>query len=455
VADQEYTTSIAIIGAGILGTALAYIISSLSNVNIILLEQERKVGAHTSSRNTGKVHAPFIYNPLKKKLFAKASLYGYNFWKEYCKVKDILFKEDGVIEVALDSHRDMETLYEHYEWGLSNGLEKNEIKILDRKEMEKVEPNVKCLASILCTKDASVDYGEITSSLAAEANKNKVRTITAAKVTEIKEVKRDGDGRLRLKYRNQAEGNEKAIECDFLINSAGGNSLGIVNKMEIPHTYSDLYFRGDYWIAPPKYMDVTKHSIYSTPQFTQFPFLDPHWIIRSNGNREIGPNACPVFSPYGYGNLTNIREFFPKMYQIFKGSKLSTKNRLLKKDMLELVSKEALSSISKNYMIKRVKKFLPLLDSRDFTTRGTSGIRSNLIDRNGEFIPNPIFMVKDNSLHILNYNSPGATGALSVGFSIVFKLFEKGIIKQDKENSTPFKENTILDCIKDVDLNFL
>jgi len=75
VAEQKDTANIAIIGAGILGTALAYILSSLSNVRIILLEQEKRVGAHTSSRNTGKVHAPFIYNPLKKKKYSPRHRY--------------------------------------------------------------------------------------------------------------------------------------------------------------------------------------------------------------------------------------------------------------------------------------------------------------------------------------------------------------------------------------------
>ena len=59
-------------------------------------------GLHTSSRNTGKVHAPFIYNPEKKKIWAKAALYGYDFWKRYCQANKILFVEDGVIEVAND-----------------------------------------------------------------------------------------------------------------------------------------------------------------------------------------------------------------------------------------------------------------------------------------------------------------------------------------------------------------
>ena len=80
-------TNIVIIGAGILGTALSYIISSLSNAKIILIEQENKVGFHASSRNTGKVHAPFIYNPEKRKVLAKAALFGYEFWNNYCRDK--------------------------------------------------------------------------------------------------------------------------------------------------------------------------------------------------------------------------------------------------------------------------------------------------------------------------------------------------------------------------------
>ncbi len=77
-------TDIVIIGAGIIGTTLSYIISSVSNAKIILIEQENKVGVHSSSRNTGKVHAPFIYDPEKKKVIAKAALFGYEFWNEYC-----------------------------------------------------------------------------------------------------------------------------------------------------------------------------------------------------------------------------------------------------------------------------------------------------------------------------------------------------------------------------------
>ena len=62
---------IVIIGGGILGTSISYFLSFLNkSKKIAVIEQADKVAAHTSGRNTGKVHAPYLYNPEKKKLFA-------------------------------------------------------------------------------------------------------------------------------------------------------------------------------------------------------------------------------------------------------------------------------------------------------------------------------------------------------------------------------------------------
>jgi L-2-hydroxyglutarate oxidase len=443
-------TDIVIIGAGIIGTTLSYVISSLSNAKVILIEQENKAGVHSSSRNTGKVHAPFMYDPEKKKSMAKAALFGYEFWNNYCRIKKIPFKEDGIMEVASNSEG-IKTIYKHLEWGIRNGLDKKDVEILDKKDVEKIEPNVNCQTALLCNKDASVDYGEITRALANDANKNKVNTIMNAKVTKIKYSQKSNE-EIYLRYKKHPDTNEKEIQCDYLVNAAGGSSLGIVNMMGIDHDYKSLHFRGDYWIAPHKYNSLTNHSIYSIPEFQQFPFLDPHWILRSNGNREIGPNACPVFSQYGYDTKTNLKEFLPRVYEFVKGSNVKrAKNLLFKKEILKMASCEMLSSISKWHMISRVKKFLPSIKPKDFVTKGTSGIRSNLIDRNGDFILNPIFLNSNNTLHILNYNSPGATGALSIGFALTFKLIEKGVIKKDKEISNiHFREKLIMDCIKEV-----
>jgi len=451
-------TDIVIIGAGILGATLSYVISSLSGAKIILIEQENKAGVHSSSRNTGKVHAPFIYDPEKKKVLAKAVLYGYDFWSIYCRTKKIVFKEDGVIEVAINT-KGNETILKHLEWGTRNGLANKDLQVLEKKEVEKIEPNVSCQTALLCNKDASVDYGEITRSLAMDASRNKVDIIMNAKVTKIKQTS-ESNGEIYVKYKKRPQNNENEIKCEFLINAAGGSSLDILKMMNLDHHhhghYRNLHFRGEYWIAPQKYRHLTSHSIYSIPEFQQFPFLDPHWIIRSNGNREIGPNACPVFSQYGYDIKTNLKEAFPKIYEFVKGSEIKKiTNVLFNKETIKLLSKEMLSSLSKRHMIGRVKKFLPSLKSKDFTAKGTAGIRSTLIDKDGSFLSNPLFLIGNNTLHILNYNSPGATGAFSIGLALTFKLMERGIIKKDREIKALFEEKLVLDCVKDMDFNLI
>lgn len=447
-------TDIAIIGAGILGTTLAWIISSLSSEKITLIEQEKNVGLHASSRNTGKVHSPFIYDPDKKKDIAKATLLGYDFLKKYCNLKKIVFKEDGVIEIATDYEKST-ILYKHLEWGLKNGLEKKDIELLEKKDIEKIEPNLSCQSAILCNRDASVDYGLITNSLLYDINKrNNLQLLINSKVKKINQGKGSNEESILI-IKNNLNNEEIEIKCKFLINAAGGNSLDILNLMRIKNEYRDLHFRGEYWVAPKIYNDLTNHSIYCVPSHPQFPFLDPHWIIRANGNREVGPNACPVFSPFGYNKFINFKEFLPKVYEIIKSSN-SISYGLLNKEIMRLAIEEALSSISKKHMINRVKKFLPKLNYKDFKIRGVSGIRSNLIDKNSKFILNPIFLLKNNSFHILNYNSPGATGAFPIAYSIVLNLIQKGILRNDKSLAIdkPFNEELISTCIKEINLNF-
>lgn len=126
-----------IIGGGILGTSISYFLSFLNkSKKIAVIEQENNVAQHTSSRNTGKVHAPYLYNPEKKKLFAKTAFHGYDMWEQYCKLKNIPFKKDGVIEVAINE-KDIKILEKYCKWGKQNGLKDKDIELLDKEELKK------------------------------------------------------------------------------------------------------------------------------------------------------------------------------------------------------------------------------------------------------------------------------------------------------------------------------
>jgi L-2-hydroxyglutarate oxidase len=153
--------------------------------------------------------------------------------------------------------------------------------------------------------------------------------------------------------------------------------------------------------------------------------LDPHWIIRNDGRCEVGPNAVPVFGPYSYNLYNNLKDALPK---IIESPKVGVLKLLLNKEFLRLVSNEFSSSLSKTNMINRVRRFLPSLNPSDFKQRGRAGIRSLLIDKNGNFESESFLVENESSFHILNYNSPGATGALPVAADIVRKLVHGNIV---------------------------
>jgi len=414
---DEY--DVLIIGGGILGCSIAYFLSIMTNSSIMLMEKEKNVGIHTSSRNTGKVHAPLYYDPEKKSSTAAYTIRGYELIKQFCLFHNLPFKEDGVIEVATDDS-EIDVLIKHVEWARRNGLKKEDIKFLSKSEMLEIEPNVKCESGLVCFQDASTDYGLVNQKLKEDAVKFGCNTSFENKFRAARFNTNTG-----AKRKMTIIGTAKNITSDYVINAAGGNSLDIAHSLNIAMDFTDLHFRGEYLIAPSKYSNLTNRSIYSVPRYTDYPFLDPHWIRRTDGRCEIGPNAVPVFSPYAYNLADNLKNVVPKL---FESSKLGVMKLFLNKDFIRLASNELSSSLSKTKMINRVRRFLPSLNSSDFKQRGRAGIRSLLIDKKGNFASESLLVENDSSLHILNYNSPGATGAMPFAANIVKQLIQKNIV---------------------------
>jgi len=429
---------VAIIGGGVLGVSVAYFLSSHAKnpESIVLLEQERNIAQHSSSRNTGKVHAPFIYDPVKKKTFAKAAALGYEMWQKYSSFKRMQFKHDGVLEVALDD-KGLGRLYKYLEWGMENGLTKNELQLLDKNEVTRTEPNVQCVSAIYCSKDASVNYGAFTIGLLEDIQSFGGNLLLGHKVERISSY----DQGLYSMITNQGE----EVRAEYLVNVAGGNSMDIAQMMGVAKGYTDIHFRGEYWQAPQEYHNLTKLSIYSVPKHPEYPFLDPHWIVRADNTCEVGPNAVPVFGPYAYNWRRNLVDMLPK---IMESSQTGARKVFFDRQFLSLVSTELKSSLSKTMMINRVREFLPPLRPSAFTQRGTAGIRSSVVDKDGRFIPDTLILERDSSLHVLNYNSPGATGALPMAANIASKIIRAGVVQTSEKAKSLWDAHTIADRMK-------
>ena len=405
---------IAIIGGGILGTTISYWLSTLYALKICVIEKEQDVAMHASSRNTGVVHSPFYLNPDTKRVLAKSAILSYEMWKTLAKDRNIAWKNTGVFEIGFEE-KQHKSLEEYMRWGEKNGIPEGDLELLDGKEILKKEPNVKCHSGIYCKREVSTDFGLFTKEIKKESEKNGTKFLFGKNVNAIE---KNNDCTIQF--------DDSQVFSTIMINCAGGNSLDIAQKCGLATDYSDLHFRGEYWIADDEYNDLVKTTIYTIAEFKGYPFLDPHWIKKANGQSEIGPNAVPVPSPETYsGYLGDITTSLSKLKEIVTGNTLKL---LADPEFLSLISKEWLSSISKAAMIKRVQKFIPKIRPENFLRRGIAGIRSPVITSKGKFLTDVMEIEDKNSYHIINYNSPGATGAPAYSALVVKKLQEKGFL---------------------------
>ena len=403
------------------------------DLKICLLDKEHDVAIHSSTRNSGVIHYPFYLNSKVKKNFARAAFLSHEMWKVLAEEKKIPWIQGGTIEIALDEAQH-KTLDKYMIWGKENGLTEEEISILDHNEIKQKEPNVECYSGLYCTKEGSTNYGLLTHAVKDLAKNSGIDFLFKHNVDHVTE----SSGETNIIFSDKS-----SLVAKFVINCSGGNSLDIAKKFGLLEGYADLHFRGEYWVANTDIADLVKTNIYTVPRYTEFPFLDPHWIKRANGETEIGPNAVPVDSPESYDSfIKDIPTAISKITDILTGS---AKKLLVNPQFISLVSKEFHSSISKSAMVERVKKFIPAVRAENFPKRGTSGIRTPVISPNGEFVSDMIEIFGKNSFHIVNYNTPGATGAPAYSAFVIKKLQENGILdrKIKSKNSVWDFENTI------------
>ena len=427
---------IAIIGGGILGTTISYWISNLYDSSVCVIDKESDVAKHTSGRNTGVVHTPFYLDPEKKKIFAKSAHISHDLWKTLAVQTQSPWMEIGTIEVAIDELQH-KTLEKYQKWGIENGVNEDSLLILDSNELKQKEKNLECYSGLLCKNDVSTDYSKLTQEIKNISIQNSTEFIFQKTVKSFQQ-KNDS---VQINFKDNS-----SIECKYIINCSGGNSLDIAKQFDLFESYSDLHFRGEYWIADSKHADIVKTNIYSVARHPEFPFLDPHWIKRANGTTEIGPNAVPVPTPETYdGFVTDIQTTISKLGDILTGG---AKKLFLNPDFLSLITHEFRSSISKDAMVKRVMNFIPSLEPNYFTKKGTAGIRTPVISPEGKFIPDVMEREGNNSFHIVNYNSPGATGAPAYSALVIKKLQNKGILNKPKSQKNSLWDfNSIIEQI--------
>ncbi|MBN2372216.1 NAD(P)/FAD-dependent oxidoreductase [bacterium] len=142
---------ITIIGAGVVGLAIAAELSR-KYTDIVIVEKNDSFGQETSSRNSEVIHAG-IYYPVDS-LKSKLCIEGLNYLYEICEKASIPHRRIGKLIIATEDS-ELEHLEMLFEKARSNGL--SELRLLDKKEIQKLEPNTNAIAGIYSPKTGIVD----------------------------------------------------------------------------------------------------------------------------------------------------------------------------------------------------------------------------------------------------------------------------------------------------------
>ena len=413
--DRTKRVDVLVAGAGVLGVSVSYWLSSLFECRVMLVDPERVMGAHASSRNTGVLHRPYYLDPRSKRVFARSADLSWGMWKELARRVSAPWSEVGTLDVAVED-ADVSTLERYKEWGEQNGMARGELVFMSSHEVSELEPEVSGRAGLYVKDDVSVDFGYLTRALGAMAAENGVDFEGGMRVTRV-ENSEDG---LSVVLSGPHGSPSEVVRCGFMVNVAGGGALPIAHSRGLAKDCSVLNFRGDYWVVRQPFASRVRRNIYTPPRYPRFPFLDPHFVVKADGTRQIGPNAALVTGPYVYEGVG-----IAGLGRLLSAPMMPKLRLLSDLDVVAMAMDEWRSSTSKRAMCSRVARFIPGLKSGELGGRGVSGVRCSLVNAGG-FVPEALVLNDERSMHVLNYNSPGATGAPSFSAMLVARLMAGG-----------------------------
>lgn len=275
---------VAIIGGGIVGCHIAYRLAR-EGKEVFLLEKERALGEHTSTRNSGVVHAGIYYPPgsLKARLCVRGRHLTYEFLQNH----DIPHRRCGKIIVALlDSER--KALEDLKKQGEGNGVEN--LRLIDEPEARKIEPRVRCLAALCSPETGILDMAAYMRGI-----ERMLRGLGVSIVKPCEVLSLDGHNTLGT--------TRGKLEAEMIVNAAGLYSDSIA-KMCGLEGYEIIPHKGDYYNTTE---EVVRGLVYPVPD-------SPHslgiHLTRTLGEETlIGPSAVRGFDKEDYGIRTPLEEF--------------------------------------------------------------------------------------------------------------------------------------------------
>lgn len=308
---SERLYDIAVIGAGVVGCALARRLSQ-GGFNVLVLEKHDCQGLENSQNNSGVIHSGIHMNPKTVPQKARLCRIGSAQVIDFCQSHAVTYQEPGMYIVVTRKHS----------WGLQdqfgslvqlfkNALRQRvRIQFLSGKRIAQREPEVSALFGIRIPNVAVIDARQFVDRLVDETMLiGQTEFVFGAEVIGLTRLSRGTEIETTLgKHRVELVINAAGLYADRIA------ALGGYNQ------YQHFFYRGEYWEIDPSSGIKVSAMVYPVKR-KKSPGLGVHITPNCYGRLYLGPNAVRVDSPEDYteGRATaaefqeDVSAFLPRL----------------------------------------------------------------------------------------------------------------------------------------------
>jgi|WetSurMetagenome_2_1015567.scaffolds.fasta_scaffold223769_1 L-2-hydroxyglutarate oxidase LhgO len=273
---------VVIIGAGIVGLAVAYQVAREGR-SVYIIEKNESFGRETSSRNSGTVHTSIL--SLRGSLNARLCIEGSRMLYRFCETHSVDCRKTGKLLVACGEAESaaLELLYQRRDEGI-------EMQRLSGREIKRLEPDIQAEDGVLLPAAGVVDaYGLMRCFLGVATLKG-AQLVCGAEVTGIE--------KLAQGYRIQIKDctGVSSLQSRTVINCAGlqSDQIAALAGLDIDKEgYRLTYFKGEYYaLASPLSKRLNRRLIY--PLLRSGGLVGIHTVLDIDGRVRLGPDFYPV-----------------------------------------------------------------------------------------------------------------------------------------------------------------
>ncbi|MHA2232126.1 MAG: L-2-hydroxyglutarate oxidase [Candidatus Hodarchaeales archaeon] len=383
-----------IIGGGIIGCSIARELKKQEPaLEVLVLEKEPRLGQHQSGRNSGVVHSGINQKP--ETLKAKLAVEGNKMIHAFCKTHKVRFSPVGTLVIARNRAEE-KVLQLVLRWGTQVGVPN--LEIIDRDRIQKLEPYAAGNTALHSPTGAIIDSVGFLRAVALDAKADGVKFFNNAQVESITPTK--------------VKTSRGEFDPGHLINAAGLYSDKIAKMMGIGREYRVIPFRGDY-------MEIGGLSInsmvYPAPNL-KYPFLGVHFTRSIDDKVKAGPTATLGFGRESYRKEVKVKDSFEMLIS------RNFWRMALSREFLMLTRQNIMVSLFPRIFLKEMQSLttqkIHLRDIKPYR----SGIRAQIVDKNGNMVNEFIIKYSKNRTNIINAISPGLTCSLAFAKRVVSRI---------------------------------